>query len=353
MKTLVNQKNQQEDFLCFASTGTFAKALQCYENKGSLSELNSILPDEIIPNLALHKVLRLLTELRNDNEADAEIYAQNCESLFLEKMKGHSTNLLSDSIQAWSYFYLMEQLKLLNKEKHLKIFNKCLDESFSCNSGEDLKIIKKIFNKKKKGFFVEVGGHDGTSGSYSLLLEKKYDWNGLCIEASPWQFEKMKRTRSCICEQTALGQSFSKEEFYNFPGQLNQINGLKKHFRNNNNFQQHLKRSIHNVIDVNLIPFSELTKKHNINQIDFFVIDVEGAEFEVIKGIDFDNTRIDVFLIEQATKEIKIFLTSKGFKDVMKINNDTLFIHNKSEQFYNLGIPSSSGSKLKYSLKRI
>jgi len=38
MKTLT----EQENFVYFSSTGNFAKALHCYENNGTLSELNSM-----------------------------------------------------------------------------------------------------------------------------------------------------------------------------------------------------------------------------------------------------------------------------------------------------------------------
>jgi FkbM family methyltransferase len=318
----------------FTSDDFFSKALHCYEEKGSFSKLNHILPLNFSPDPALHKVLRLLTKLRDKDKQAAKAYAQECEQLFTELIKGKFTVKILRSIQVWSYFYLLNQLSLLGENEYLKRFEKCRCESFSTNSGTDLEFIKNILNKKKKGFFVEVGGHDGISGSYSLLLEKDLEWNGICIEASPWQFEKMKRVRNCICEQVALGQSDSKEEFYDFSNSMNQRSSLKKHHRNDAKSQSALNNNPYTCINVDVVPFDLLVKKHKISQIDFFIIDVEGAEFEVIKGIDFNNVQVHFFLIEQPSKELNDYLKNKGYGVLANTKNDTLFAHKNANAYY-------------------
>ena len=50
--------------------------------------------------------------------------------------------------------------------------------------GQDLDVIKH-YNFKENGFFVEIGANDGISLSNTYLLEKKYNWKGLCIEPLP------------------------------------------------------------------------------------------------------------------------------------------------------------------------
>jgi FkbM family methyltransferase len=352
MTTLTKPQTENSNIAHFSSESIFAKALHCYEQNKSFSELDSILPQKIVPRLGLHKVLRLLSKLKNGEKRDAEVYAQDCENFFAKRMNSHTISCAISELQSWSYFYLIKQLEQLKEKEYLERFKQCRSNNFSTNLGRDLKIIKKIFNNKKKGVFVEVGGNDGTTGSYSLLLEKDFAWNGVCIEASPWLFEKMKRTRSCICEQTALGQDVSKEDFYDFQ-YLHQLSGLKKEFRKNPLFQQYLDTSPHQTIEVKTLPFSHFSKKHNINHIDFFILDVEGAEFEVIKGIDFESTQIDVFLIEQASKELKNYLSNKGYKALTKIRNDTMFIHRKSKQFNDLKEPFNLNNTLKYSIGRL
>ncbi len=38
---------------------------------------------------------------------------------------------------------------------------------------------------QKNGFFIEVGALDGETRSNTLILERKFGWNGVLIEADP------------------------------------------------------------------------------------------------------------------------------------------------------------------------
>ena len=60
-------------------------------------------------------------------------------------------------------------------------------------------------------------------------------------------------------------------------------------------------------------------------EIDFFSLDVEGAEFEVLDGIDFSENKINYFLIETSNfKKLKLFLEKKDFKFVSRLSNYNL-----------------------------
>ena len=37
--------------------------------------------------------------------------------------------------------------------------------------------------RKKEGFFLGIGVHDGINISNTYLLEAKYNWQGICVEA--------------------------------------------------------------------------------------------------------------------------------------------------------------------------
>merc|ERR1712046_358502 len=40
-----------------------------------------------------------------------------------------------------------------------------------------------LFAGRRNGFFVEVGAGDGEEGSTTCLMERKFGWSGICIEA--------------------------------------------------------------------------------------------------------------------------------------------------------------------------
>ena len=62
--------------------------------------------------------------------------------------------------------------------------------------GQDLKVLK-FYNNKKNGFFVEIGASDGINLSNTYLLEKEYDWKGVCVEPIPYNYEKLINPLNC------------------------------------------------------------------------------------------------------------------------------------------------------------
>ena len=73
--------------------------------------------------------------------------------------------------------------------------------------------------------------------------------------------------------------------------------------------------------------------EHNISTINYLSIDVEGAEFDVIKSINFTKVFIDVIGFENnyhdSSVEIIQYLEQKNYK-IVKIYSDIFMIHNYS-----------------------
>jgi hypothetical protein len=53
-----------------------------------------------------------------------------------------------------------------------------------------------IFGHKTKGFFVDVGAHDGISINNTKMLES-LGWEGICIEPHPKVFQRLIQNRKC------------------------------------------------------------------------------------------------------------------------------------------------------------
>ena len=69
--------------------------------------------------------------------------------------------------------------------------------------------------------------------------------------------------------------------------------------------------------------------------IDFFSLDVEGDEIEVLRGINFKKYKFKYILIETYhLNKIKIFFNKHGYKYVkkMSLRNDHLFKIHQSKQ---------------------
>ena len=71
--------------------------------------------------------------------------------------------------------------------------------------------------------------------------------------------------------------------------------------------------------------FKSLTEKYNIKSIDKLIIDVEGAEYEILKSINYSSIKIEQIIFEKKhfdntffegpkLKEIKNLLLSFNYK---------------------------------------
>jgi hypothetical protein len=68
---------------------------------------------------------------------------------------------------------------------------------------QDLNIIT-FFNNKYEQFFIDIGANDGKTSSNTYLLEKKYNWSGICSEPLPQAFKQLCKCRSVYCDENAV-----------------------------------------------------------------------------------------------------------------------------------------------------
>lgn len=168
--------------------------------------------------------------------------------------------------------------------------------------GQDKFVIEKIFSNKKNGVFVEVGAHDGKYLSNTFMLEKKYNWSGVCIEPSV-RAADLKRARQkslifnyCICSKEFDNKIVRFREFSNpeisvtlFEDLYNEPHLPKELKREEGKFWDRLKMC--KTLDFTLEE-SGLKK-----DIDYISIDIQGSEWLAIKDFPFDKWNVKVFTI--------------------------------------------------------
>lgn len=205
---------------------------------------------------------------------------------------------------------------------------------FYSQSGQDRFCYNNFFKNKKTGFFIEIGADDGLDRSNTIFFEK-LGWDGLCVEASPSRFRKLKENRKCYCENYAITNSKGKMEFLDISGYGKGLSGLidkydPRHIKRIESELKNPKNMGSQVVNVDCNTITNLLNKYNIKHIDFCSIDTEGNELEILKTIDFKKYQFDIFTIENNYKEpyIKSFLTDKGFTFVGKVGADEIYRNN-------------------------
>lgn len=190
-------------------------------------------------------------------------------------------------------------------------------ESISTSQlGQDLWVLQQT-NFKKHGFFVEFGATDGVLLSNSFVLEKEFEWNGICAEPNPSFFSKLEKNRDCIVSNECIGAETGEKINFVF---AQEYGGMQKHIAHDmheDKRQAYLDQGFS--IELETISLHDFLTKHNAPRIiDYLSIDTEGSEFEILQNFPFEHWDIRLLTVEHNFTEqrelIYSLLSSKGYK---------------------------------------
>ncbi|CAD7961420.1 unnamed protein product [Amoebophrya sp. A120] len=194
------------------------------------------------------------------------------------------------------------------------------------------------------GFFIELGSHDASIISNSLLLEKKFNWQGLCLEADPQYLSGYKQRKNCKLVQNIIGYPTGREvEFAFHPPETNGLSGIIGN--NFDNTKQNLQYGT-SAQKTRVISLEDVWRHFNApSTIDYFSLDVEGAESLVMENFPWDKLRFRVLTVERAKPDLQLLLQKHGYKKVRSNASfeDTTWVDTK--EFSDLTISKFANGK--------
>jgi len=211
---------------------------------------------------------------------------------------------------------MINYLKKIYYEKYSK-------KSYSL-SNVDL-VIERIFKKKKKGVFIDVGCNHPIKYNNTYLLYKK-GWSGINIDLdqeSIKQFDEL-RTRDDNIQTLVTSLDNEEKELY-FYHNRSAINTISKELvkSRGNNFKDIKKlkgKSLNSIIE---------NSKFKESKIDLMSIDIENYEYEALKNFNFNKYNIDIIVTEITDINIKDLETyNLSLENITKSNLYKLLINN-------------------------
>jgi len=207
---------------------------------------------------------------------------------------------------------------------------KNLSDRLRKESEDEKEEIKKFFLYQRNGVCVEVGSNEPKDlNSQSYYLEKDLDWKCFLVEANPELVEKTKKCRpkakilnyACV-EPEKNGKQLSL--FIPLNESDIEISG---HASVEKNIDEHNYKKFREVI-VEGRTLSDTLKIFKVEDIDILSIDVEGYEYEVLSGIDFDMYSPKLILLEDKNLYLNKhnLLIRKGYKLVRRLNRNSWYL---------------------------
>lgn len=159
----------------------------------------------------------------------------------------------------------------------------------------------RFFKNYYYGFFVESGAFDGSVyGSNTYYFERYLGWQGLLVEASRQNYRLLQHRRSESANvQTVNTALCSFDGWANFSTASGGCCGSTGRGSNR----------------VPCTRMQSLVHTYSVSRIDFWSLDVEGSELDVLMGFDW-RVPVYVMLIESVTTTIRTLLQSHGFERV-------------------------------------
>lgn len=158
-------------------------------------------------------------------------------------------------------------------------------------------------NFKRQGYFVDIGAGDGIIGSNTFLLEKFYNWQGICVDPNPTFLKSLCGSRDCLISDLAVYKQSGKVLPFKHL-QQHRTEFIGWHFRSGlaeNVDKTSVQFDDHRVYSITLNDLLELYAAPK--EIDYISIDTEGSEVDILGNFDFDKYNIKFFTIESNNEE--------------------------------------------------
>ena len=200
--------------------------------------------------------------------------------------------------------------------------------SFS-QEAEDL-ILRKIFEGKKNGFYVDVGAHHPFRFSNTYYFYR-VGWSGINIDPMPGSKKMFLRVRPRdINLELGVSEVRSVLTYYQFnEPALNTFSSSEALKKSNHNYKVISKE------DIQVYRLEEILRQHlpSDKKIDFMTIDVEGLDEAVVRSNNWEKYRPKFLVLEilgESLSSIKNnstykYVCGQGYELEHKTNNTYFF----------------------------
>ena len=182
-------------------------------------------------------------------------------------------------------------------------------------------VVSRLLRGKRNGFFVDLAANDATSLSNTYSLEKKFGWNGLCIEPNPIYWANL-TYRNCQVVAAVVGKERMEEVFFRFD--VGDHGGIVGDDFDNGKKHKRVSEPRYTVT------LREILERFNApKSIDYLSLDVEGAEEFIMKDFPMRDYKVSLMTVERPKEPLRALLEQNGYKYIKRLSSwgESLWAH--------------------------
>ncbi len=209
--------------------------------------------------------------------------------------------------------------------------NKAYKKRASYSQDQEDLFINNYFKNIDNGFYLDIGCYHPIKYSNTALLHNR-GWQGINIDMNQTSIDLFKILRKKDKNICAAISSSNKEVTQFIDHSYSPVNTIDKNFSQMISKRLQIKPFSERKIYTNTL--NEILEKYEIQikKIDFLNIDVEGHDYEVLKGINFLNIKPKIICIEIDNHEknfseesIQNYLKKFNYKIIKRIGFNGFF----------------------------
>jgi FkbM family methyltransferase len=212
---------------------------------------------------------------------------------------------------------------------------------FFSQSSEDQFIYENFFSgpMSRQGVYLEMGALDGSLYSNTRFFEVQLGWTGILIEPNPTQFKRLCKNRPNNKNYNELISDMEGEVDYQYFQDVHAaVSGITdtlptKHYAT---YFDKFSDLAQGVVKMQPKKLTDIIANSGFEYIDFFSLDVEGHELNVLNSFDF-KVPVGVLMIERLDDSISYnrcsdLLLNMGFEYFGSIAHNEVFV-NRAHKF--------------------
>jgi len=195
-------------------------------------------------------------------------------------------------------------------------------KSFS-QLNQDLVVLSFLKNKES-GYFVDLAANHWQVLSNTYRMEAFLKWQGICIEPHPMYLDGLLANRKCKVFTCAVGSNDNEVVKFRF---LEGADGVFAGVVGENLDNKGSAATDKEVASVSLTTLLDFAKAPAV--MDYLSLDVEGAEFQVVKGLDHAKYTFHVVTVERPKQNTHHVLARAGYRFVYQMTTfgECIYLH--------------------------